>query len=100
MQNDLVANEPPVDEEEHRIPVVLLDMGPRSEQVDLHPRPAVVFFVFHQLIEKIVSENLENTVPKTASGRRCHDLEACALQNEMSFGKREGIVRAVGRDLA
>ncbi len=66
VQNDLVAHQPPVNEKEHRIPVVLLDVRTRCEQMDLHSGPAVILLVFHQLVQKILAENLENTFAETS----------------------------------
>src|SRR5579864_8857642 len=62
MKNDLVADQPSVDEEEHRIPVVLLNVRPRCKQVNLHAGAAELFLILQQLVEKILAEDLKYTL--------------------------------------
>jgi hypothetical protein len=69
------ADQPPVDEEKHRIPVVLLDVRPRREQMDLHARSSKVLLIFNQLIEEVFSKDLENSIAKSRRCGRGQDFE-------------------------
>ena len=82
MQNDLVAHQPAIDKEEHRIPVVLLNVRTRREQMDLHAGSSEALFVFHKLIEKILAENLKNAFAETSRRRRGQDLEAALFSRK------------------
>src|SRR5439155_10083306 len=99
MKNDFVAHETAVDEKEHRIPVVFLNVRARGEQMDLHTGAAIVLLILHQLIQKILSENLKDAITKTACRRRRKNLETRTLQYEVNLRKRKGVVRAIRGDL-
>src|SRR5688572_1695095 len=54
----------------------------------------------HQFVEKIISEDLENTFARIGYSRRRQHFEAAAPEKELDLGKRQRIVRAVAGDLA
>src|SRR5436853_7526122 len=56
--------------------------------------------MFDELIEEVLAEYLEYPVPEPGRGRRRQNLKAGALQHKMNFGKRQGVMCAVGCDLA
>src|SRR5262245_1163900 len=89
VKNNFVAHQSAVDEEEHRIPVVLLNMRARREQMDLYAGAAIVLLIFYELIQKILPENLKDAIAETARRRRSKNLETRTLQHEVNLGKRE-----------
>src|SRR5262249_17212953 len=70
MQDDSVTHQAAIDEKEHRIPVVLLNMRTRGEQVNFYTRPAKAFLVLDELVEQVSPEDLKNSISKAGSGRR------------------------------
>src|SRR5207247_5556085 len=98
VKNNLVANETMIDEEEHRVAVIFLNMRPRREQIDFHTRSPVVLLVLDQLVEKIFAEDLKYAVAKARRHRRRENFEPGAPQHEVDFGKRQRVMGAVGRD--
>src|SRR6516162_9524589 len=100
VQDDLVANQPAIDEEEHRVPVVLLDVRTRREQVYLHTGAAETLLVLDQLVQQVLSEDLKNAFTKRRGRRSGNDFKARALQQEMNLGERQGVMCTVRCDLA
>src|SRR5215475_8746669 len=66
VQDNLVANQAPVDEEEHRIPVVFLNMRPRCEKMYSNSGPAETFLMLDKLVDEIPSEYLKDAVTKAS----------------------------------
>ena len=66
VQDNLVANQAPVDEEEHLIPVVFLNMRPRCEQMDSNSGPAETFLMLDKLVDEIPSEYLKDAVTEAS----------------------------------
>src|SRR5262249_34269401 len=100
VQNDLVSYKTPVDEEEHRIPVVLLHVRAGRKEMYLYSRPAESLLMFDELIEQVLPENLKETISKTVGRRRRQYFESTALQKEMNLRKSQRVVRAKSRNLA
>src|SRR5260370_726913 len=70
VKDDLVANQRAVDEEKHRIAVVLLNVRPGCKQMNLDAAPAQVLLILQQLLEKVLSKDLKYPFTKPA-GRGC-----------------------------
>src|SRR5215831_17011350 len=100
VQNNLVAHQPSVDEEEHRIPVVLLHVRAGRKEMHLYAGPTKSLLMFDELIEQVLPENLKDTITKTFRCRRGKDFEAPAFQNEINVRKSERVMSAKGRNLA
>src|SRR5215831_10281931 len=65
VQNNLVAHQAAVDEKEHRVPVVLLHVRAGREEMHLDAGASESLLMFDKLIEKILPENLKNSIAKT-----------------------------------
>src|SRR2546421_12438588 len=89
MKDDLVAHEPAVDEEEHRIPVVLLNVRPGREQMNLQTAPAELFLIFDELVKQILAEDLKNPFTEARRDRRRQNFETRALQQKLDIRKRQ-----------
>src|SRR5262245_26121779 len=100
MQDDSVPYQPSINEEEHRIAVVFLDVRPRRKYVNLYTRAAKAFFVLDKLIKQISPEHLKDSFAVTRRCRRRQNFETTTLQIKVNFRKGQSIVRTVGRNLA
>jgi hypothetical protein len=99
VQNNLVSHKATVDKEKHRIPVVLLNVRPRCEEMNFHAGPPKCLFVLDELIQKVLAKHLENAFAESVSRGCGQDFKAGAFQQKVNLGKRKSIVSAVGCNL-
>ena len=77
VHDDLVADQPAVHEEEHRMPVVLLNVRPRGEDMDLQARPPEILSMLHELVEQVVPEDLKNPFAEVRLQPASKELRSC-----------------------